>query len=408
MSNVILFVILSVVVLIFNYNFLFYLPFCLPVLPRQFFMFFYIIYFPLSYFSFIFVEKLFYMVYIIRNSKLFGPYSNDTLCQMVKDGKILNCDSLCFEPDVNSKCQSVGSYLKSIDSQVSPTHYSSVGQQLSMIGSDLLFPKGILKKDFWTADNKMIPLAFLGLTPLALSFLPFRGFVSFYALSLYFSILWGVCFYYFFKSSQVVMKYAVRIFLCTQLLLLVIWGLNLNNLNPFYAAINPNSSSLTTFAGFVLGVGLTEEFVKAIPLLVILHFTSRPLVPRTLVFYGLISGVAFGVYEGVSYQINVNSHLNYSDAYFSNILRLTSLPFFHAVLTAIAGFFLSFANIYPKFRRSLYLLAFSIPVVLHGSYDFFVSTGHSLISLCVCLLSVALLTYYLRKCNQLQSRVSGF
>ena len=72
------------------------------------------------------------MVYIIINSKLFGPYSNDTLCEMVKDGKILNCDSLCFEPDVNSKCQSVGSYLKSIDSQVSPTHYSSVGQQLSM------------------------------------------------------------------------------------------------------------------------------------------------------------------------------------------------------------------------------------------------------------------------------------
>lgn len=348
------------------------------------------------------------MVYIVRNSKLFGPYTNDDLCEMVKQGKILNCDSLTLEPDVNAPHQSVGKYLKSFGCKVSPFHYSSVGQQMKMIGSDLLLPKGLLKKEFWTADNKMLSLAFLGLTPLALSFLPFRGFVHFYSIALYFSILWGVCFYYFFKSSQVVMKYALRIFVLTQLLLLVVWGLNLNHLNPFYAAISPYSSSLTSFAGFVLGVGLTEEFVKAIPLLIILHYTSRPLVPRTLVFYGLISGVAFGVYEGVSYQMNINSHLSYSDAYFSNILRLTSLPFFHSVLTAICGFFLSFANIYPKFRRSLYLLAFSIPVLLHGSYDFLVSTGHSLLSLLVCLLSVALLTYYLRKCNQLQSRVSGF
>lgn len=347
------------------------------------------------------------MVYIIRNASVFGPYDRDTLGQMVRDGKILKCDTLTMDPEKRTATMNVGDYLKDQNLSVEPSHYGSISKQIRQIGSDLLLPKGLFSKKFWSADNRLLPLAFVGLTPLALTLLPFHGFLLFYIISLYFSLLWSVFFFYFFNTSQVDRKFTWRIFLFTQLLIFVIWGLNLNHLNPFYAAVDGNSS-LSTLAGFVLGVGLTEEFVKSIPLLIILRLTKRPLIPRTLVFYGLISGVAFGVYEGVEYQMSVNSHLGYNEAYFSNILRLTSLPFFHAVLTGILGFFLSFAKIYPRFRKSLYALAYAVPILLHGLYDFFASNNSPLLSFCVCILTVVLLTYYLRNCTAIQERIKNY
>ena len=88
-----------------------------------------------------------------------------------------------------------------------------------------------------------------------------------------------------------------------------------------------------------------------------------------MVFYGLMSGIAFGVFEGVQYQITVNAQQTYDVSFFLNIARLTSLPFLHACWCGIAGYFLSFANLYPKYRRGLYTLALCVPAVIHGLYD---------------------------------------
>ena len=99
--------------------------------------------------------------------------------------------------------------------------------------------------------------------------------------------------------------------------------------------------------GFILGVGLTEELAKLIPLLFISSKSKQPLIPQTLVYYGLMSGIAFGVYEGVHYQLSVNSTLEYSASFFHNIARLTSLPFMHAIWCGIAGYFVAFAKLYP-------------------------------------------------------------
>ena len=107
----------------------------------------------------------------------------------------------------------------------------------------------------------------------------------------------------------------------------------------------------------------TEEFGKMVPLLIINRKSKEPLYPRTLVFYGLMSGIAFGVFEGVQYQVTFNTQLDYTSAFYSNIARLTSLPFLHAIWCAIAGYFVAFANLYPKYRRSLYFLALAIPAL---------------------------------------------
>lgn len=128
-----------------------------------------------------------------------------------------------------------------------------------------------------------------------------------------------------------------------------------------------------------------------------------PIIPQTLVFYGLMSGVAFGVFEGVQYQMTVNTQLDYSFAFFMNIARLTSFPFLHAIWAGISGYFIAFANLYPKYRKSLYLLALALPAFLHGLYD---TLGWCIFGLSLTLLNVILLMTYLKQGVNFQSKLS--
>ena len=166
-----------------------------------------------------------------------------------------------------------------------------------------------------------------------------------------------------------------------------------------------SNSIIKRFFGFTLGVGVLEESIKALPLYFILRNTKEPLIPQTMVYYGLISGIGFGVLEGVLYQTTFNTELGYSEAFFMNIARLTSLPFLHAIWAGIAGYFLSFAFLYPLYRKGLFILCIAIPAILHGFYDTF---GWSLIGLASTIISVILLMYYLKRSADYQSKLITF
>ena len=149
-----------------------------------------------------------------------------------------------------------------------------------------------------------------------------------------------------------------------------------------------------------------EELAKAIPLCVIYRKTKEPLLPQTLVYYGLMSGIAFGVFEGVQYQMEVNTQLDYTGAFFMNIARLTSLPFLHAIWCGIAGYFIAFANLYPKYRISLYFLAIAIPAIIHGLYDTFCGSSLGmLIALPITFIGVIMLMTYLKQSVNYQSKL---
>jgi RsiW-degrading membrane proteinase PrsW (M82 family) len=121
----------------------------------------------------------------------------------------------------------------------------------------------------------------------------------------------------------------------------------------------------------------------------------------SLVYYGLMSGIGFGVLEGVLYQTTLNTELAYNDAFFMNIARLTSLPFLHAIWAGIAGYFFSFAYLYPLNRKSLFLFAILIPAFLHGFYDTF---GWSILGLVSTIISLLLLMFYLKRSTDYQSK----
>jgi RsiW-degrading membrane proteinase PrsW (M82 family) len=346
------------------------------------------------------------MIYIIRNNKQFGPYDEQTLLQYVNDGKILFHDKAYSGNDPNN-IRTVGYFLKLGGKKTNIKHGGSVVQQLKMIGRELIIPKQIFSRHEIMKDSRLLWLALLGLAPAFLiGLFSSVTVITFYVISLYFSIIWGLFFFYFFKTPQINTKTTIALFFILQLFVFVIWDiLSLPNwpvIRLLYSFTNSNLMILK-LTGYIFGVGLLEEAVKAIPLLLIIYRAKEPYIPQSLVFYGLMSGIAFGVFEGVQYQMTVNTQLDYANAFFMNVARLTSLPFLHAVWAGMAGYFIAFANLYPKYRRALYFLAISIPATIHGLYD---TLGWSILGLLLTLLSVILLMCYLKQGINYQSKLS--
>lgn len=341
--------------------------------------------------------------YILRNNAEYGPYDITTIRQYVADGKILLHDKA---KDYNTGVvNTVGYFLKTNHIKVKIKSKGSFVEQLKAIGAELILPIGLLRNKQWFSDKRLLLLALIGLGPSAMMLLPISGFGVFYAVALYFAAIWGLFFYYFFKTQQVRLKITLLVFFLTQGFVFLLWDvLGLPSLNPFYHLID--TVFIFDLFGYIFGVGLTEEFVKLLPLLLIYRFANEPLQPKTLVFYGLMSGIAFGVFEGVQYQMSVNSQLDYTSSFFMNIARLTSLPFLHAVWTGIAGYFIGFAKLYPLYRHALYFLAISIPSVMHGLYDTFCSSYVGmLIALPITFIAVFLLMTYLKQAQDYQTKL---
>lgn len=339
-------------------------------------------------------------IYVTRNNQRFGPYNEQTLLSYVNNGQILKQDKAIAVGD--SLEQTVGYYLKRANLKCHVQNKGNIISQLSQIGAELIFPKAKLFSKQFLSDQRFIILALVGLLPMVIMNIPLGGVFLFYEVSLYFSIIWGLFFYACFKTPQVRLKTTLSVFFLTQLCVFVVWDLTgLPKLNPFY--LFTDITFPLNVLGFVLGVGVTEEFAKMIPLLLILRKTKEPLIPQTMVFYGLMSGIAFGVFEGVQYQITVNAQQTYDVSFFLNIARLTSLPFLHACWCGIAGYFLSFANLYPKYRRGLYFLALCIPALIHGLYD--ALSNYWLVSLIMVFVGLMLLTVYLKQSVDYQSKL---
>lgn len=339
------------------------------------------------------------MITILRNNQAYGPYSIDNVKLYVEEGKILMTDK-AQDPQYPA-LQSVREILNQYQIQVHIKHNGSLVSQIRSIGKTLIFPKFDFIKNDLFKDQKLIYLASVGLAPAFLIRFTFSSYLTFYAIALYFSVIWGIFFYYLFKTNQVATKTTMIIFFLSQASALTL--ININLIPPFslfYSFLESNSFVLKLL-GYVLGVGVLEEFIKAVPLFYLIRKTKEPIIPQTLVFYGLMSGIGFGVFEGVLYQTSSNTHLEYNEAFFMNIARLTSLPFLHAVWSGIAGYFIAFGNLYPLNRRGLVFLSIAIPALLHGTYDVF---GWSIIGLVITVISVLLLIYYLKKSTDYQSK----
>ena len=347
-------------------------------------------------------------IIVSRNNQDFGPYSLATAQQYLSQGTLLPHDLARDAAVPGAAPLPLGQFLAShgmaAPSAGSGNPFSQAYQNLRSFDLKLLFPWSTISSAALFKDRRLVFLAAIGLGPaIALAIAP-AAWVGYWALALYFSVIWALFFYYLFKTPEVVPKTCFICFGVTGIVSIPILLL-LQGIPPwsvFYGWAN-SGSVMPRFFGMFFGVGISEELCKAAVILWLVRRPGQLLLPQTVVFYAMISGLGFGIFEGVSYQMTLNRKQGVDDAYFLNIARLTSLPFIHAVWTGLAGYFISFAVINPRKRYGLWILGICVPAMFHAVYNTF---GWGFIGLGAALLSVILLSIYLASVQQMQQQLS--
>ncbi len=280
----------------------------------------------------------------------------------------------------------------------------------------ILVPWNEVRDMRWLDNRRLLGVAAIGLFPLLIiALFTNSGKIAgaYWAMAFYFSAMWAVFFFYVFPAPSVTMRNCLICFFGTglfsvSLLQILYYGLNLGvglafdydpavDPRPALERLTLNPNGLTRWAGWVLCVGLPEELCKALALIYLAR-NNAPFQPQTMLYYGLMAGLGFGIYEGVAYQQRANFDIARAvgEYYILNVVRLTALPFIHAIWTAIAGYFIGFAYQYPERKRGLLVIAVALPAFLHGTYNAVTLTS-VLSSLGVALISVFALNLYLAK-----------
>lgn len=279
----------------------------------------------------------------------------------------------------------------------------------------ILVPWNEIRDMRWMDNRRLMGVAMIGLFPLLIIGLFVQNGMptetvryAFWATAFYFSAMWGVFFYYVFPAPGVTLKNCLICFFGTglfsisllQLFYYYVMEIWMHPLFEPYASWQHwllASDGASRWGGWIVFVGLPEEVCKALALLYLAR-NNRPFQPQTMLFYGLMAGLGFGIYEGVKYQEygNLGLSRNIGDYYILNMVRLTALPFIHAIWSGIAGYFIGFAYRFADRKRGLLIIAIALPSFLHGTYNA-VSLTSVFSSLGVALISVFALNLYLAK-----------
>jgi len=265
-----------------------------------------------------------------------------------------------------------------------------------------LIPWRIAVSFQWLNEGGLIALLIIGLSPIvAVTFFP--QFNAYWTVSVYFSLLWAFFLYHFFKTPETrFIACGVAFFFTPIFSVATLLEAQKNFPLLQLDAATDSSEFWPRFSGFLLGVGLSEELCKAAIVLLIVWRARVPFTPSTIVLYGMMSGLGFGIFEGIFYQQYVNPNAGEETGYLLNILRLTSLPFLHSMWTGLAAYFIGTARFIDNGRWITTLLGLIVAAILHGTYDFFSGTWPSV---AVCVGSVVLILIYLFNSQKLESNL---
>lgn len=182
-----------------------------------------------------------------------------------------------------------------------------------------------------------------------------------------FSALLILCLWLFFlrsidvfekeKPNHVIFAFALSLigFLLSSLL----YDLANNELH-----FNFDGTVANDFLYSVFGIGLIEEFVKILPLLIILRVKKIKCEPLDYIFYAGTGALVFSVLEDVMYFNRESLRVIYSRAIFTSLSHIAD--------TAIIAYFMVLGKFYyKKHRLLLFLSGFLIACLFHGIYDLF-------------------------------------
>lgn len=279
------------------------------------------------------------------------------------------------------------------------------GRDFLRLAPHLMLPLEDLLRMRWLDNRRILAMAFVGLLPLVLLvYLESSGDLggAIWGVALYSSLLWAAFFYVAFSQPEVTFFRCGATFAGSAVFSISLVALA-RYVVPFEWVLDWIRSPLllTRWTGHLVGVAFIEEVSKLFMLYFLWPTRARP---QVMMFYGLMAGLGFGIYEGVAYQSSQNLRVSFPAGrptvegaavyYMLNILRLTSLPFLHSMWTGIAGYFVGFAARFPQRQGGLLLAAFTVPSLLHATYNTFSS---SVVGLVVALVTVLALNLYLVK-----------
>jgi RsiW-degrading membrane proteinase PrsW (M82 family) len=163
------------------------------------------------------------------------------------------------------------------------------------------------------------------------------------------------------------------------------------------SATDPDSNFLLSTLGFTFGVGLCEEFTKAIPLFLYFKRDAR-MGWRGACVWGLASGIGFGVSEGIMYSSRHYNGVGGVDIY---LVRFISCVALHAMWSASVG--IAIARNLEEYERvedaggfGLFMLrVIAVPMVLHGFYDTLLKKDMNVWALVVALMSFAWFAWHI-------------
>lgn len=244
-----------------------------------------------------------------------------------------------------------------------------VAGDISDLRVPLLLPIVELRSLAWLKNKTAIGMMVIGLFPLcAHDFLINEPRLAYWALAFYFSAIWGLYFYGEFAPPNATKRNALICFFGTGIfsIAILLFAYSIPPFNFLFSLAHSDALPIKFF-GTLTSVAIPEEICKALVLFLLIYTSKEKLHPNTLLFYGLISGLGFGIYEGVDYQMGRNFKYadNTSQYYLLNMLRLTSIPFGHAIYTGIAGYFLGLSCIYPSRKHGLIFIAILLPSLFH-------------------------------------------
>jgi len=159
------------------------------------------------------------------------------------------------------------------------------------------------------------------------------------------------------------------------------------------AATDPHAAFFPSAFGFMVGVGLLEESVKALPLLWYTNSVGN-LSWRAMILWGLASGIGFGVSEGISYSADFYNGILSADIY---VVRFVSCVALHAIWSAsVAVFIYQQRDLVESAVGPWEWLnaAFTVVIVstfLHGLYDTMMKKEYVLGGIIIGIISVGVL-----------------
>ncbi len=167
----------------------------------------------------------------------------------------------------------------------------------------------------------------------------------------------------------------------------------------YNCAVDPNTGFLLSFFGFTFGVGLLEEFTKAMPILFMLR-GNMDLDWRGAAVWGLASGIGFGVAEGIIYSADFYNGVAAGDIY---VVRFVSCVALHAIWAAAVAVMITRYRDemqqdwdWPQMLFAV-LKVQAVPMVLHGLYDVMLKKDMNFPALMVALVSFLWLAFMIER-----------